>query len=52
MATRRVEIRGWRAAEVERTLRDAGFPSIEIYGSYQKAPFEPAESRDAIVVAR
>jgi len=52
VATRRVEIRGWRAAEVERTLREAGFASIELYGSYDKAPFEAAESRDAIVVAR
>ena len=52
VATRRVEIRGWRAAEVERTLREAGFPSIEMYGAYDKAPFEAAESRDVIVVAR
>lgn len=52
VSTRRVEIRGWRAAEVERVLRDAGFPSIELYGSYDKAPFEAAESRDVIVVAR
>jgi SAM-dependent methyltransferase len=52
VATRRVEIRGWRAAEVERTLREAGFTSIELYGSYDKTPFEAAESRDVIVVAR
>jgi SAM-dependent methyltransferase len=52
VATRRVEIRGWRAAEVERTLREAGFASIVLYGSYDKAPFEAEESRDVIVVAR
>ena len=52
VATRRVEIRGWRAAEVERTLREAGFASIVLYGAYDKTPFEAAESRDVIVVAR
>jgi SAM-dependent methyltransferase len=52
VSTRRVEIRGWRAAEVERTLRDAGFASIALYGSYDKAPFEAAESRDVILIAR
>jgi len=52
VSTRRVEIRGWRAAEVERTLREAGFASIEMYGAYDKAPFDAAESRDVIVVAR
>ena len=52
VATQRVEIRGWRANEIERALREAGFESIEFYGGYDKAPFEPAESRDVIVVAR
>ena len=52
VATRRVEIRGWRAGEIEGALRDAGFESIVVYGSYDKAPFEAGESRDVIVVAR
>jgi SAM-dependent methyltransferase len=52
VATQRVEIRGWRAAQIERALREAGFESIEFYGSYGKAPFEAGESRDVIVVAR
>ena len=52
VATQRVEIRGWRAAQIERALRDAGFDSIDVYGTYGKAPFEPAESRDVILVAR
>lgn len=52
VASQRVEIRGWRAGEIESALRAAGFPSVELWGSYQKAPFEPAESRDVIVVAR
>ena len=52
VATRRVEIRGWRAGQLERALREAGFASIAFYGAYDKAPFAPAESRDVIVVAR
>ena len=39
-------------AKKERALRAAGFTSIEAYGSYQKAPFDPVESRDLILVAR
>jgi len=52
VATQRVEIRGWRAAEIERTFREAGFASMALYGAYDKAPFLAAESRDVIVVAR
>jgi hypothetical protein len=29
-----------------------GFDSIEVFGTYQRAPFDPAESRDVILVAR
>lgn len=52
VASQRVEIRGWRAADLVPAFKGAGFPSVELFGSYQKAPFEPAESRDLIVVAR
>jgi glycine/sarcosine N-methyltransferase len=52
LSTRRVEIRGWRRSQIEDALRDAGFASIEALGSYQKAPFDPAESRDLILIAR
>jgi glycine/sarcosine N-methyltransferase len=52
VATQRVEIRGWRAAEIERALREAGFASVVLYGAYDKAPFLAAESRDVIAVAR
>jgi SAM-dependent methyltransferase len=50
VASQRVEIRGWRAEEIERAFRDAGFASIELFGSYQRAPFEKTESRDVILV--
>ncbi|MGH9422827.1 MAG: hypothetical protein ACRD3J_22830, partial [Thermoanaerobaculia bacterium] len=52
VSSRRVEIRGWRRAEIESALRHAGFESIEVFGSYQKARFESEESRDLILVAR
>lgn len=52
LSTRRVEIRGWRRSQIESAFRAAGFASIEVFGSYQKAPFDPAESRDLILVAR
>jgi glycine/sarcosine N-methyltransferase len=52
VSSRRVEIRSWRREEIERTLGDAGFNTIDMWGSYQKAPFEAEESRDVIVVAR
>lgn len=52
VATRRVEIRGWRAAQFEKVFREAGFASIVFYGAYDKAPFEPGESRDVIAIAR
>ena len=50
VATQRVEIRGWRAAEFERVFREAGFASIAFYGAYDKSAFEPDESRDVIAV--
>ncbi len=52
IASRRVEIRAWRRAGVEAALRANGFSSFEAWGSYAKAPFEPAESRDLILVAK
>jgi SAM-dependent methyltransferase len=52
VTTRRVEIRGWRRSQIEGTFRAAGFASIEVFGSYQKAPFDPEESWDLILIAR
>lgn len=52
VASQRVEIRGWRKAQIEDAFRGAGFASIEFLGSYQGAPFDPAESRDLIAIAR
>jgi hypothetical protein len=52
IASQRVEIRGWREREVAQAFRDAGFASVETFGSYQGARFDGAESRDVILVAR
>jgi len=52
VTTRRVEIRGWRRSQIESAFRASGLASIEVFGSYQKAPFDPAESRDLILIAR
>ena len=52
LASRRVEIRAWRRAEVETVLRHSGFGAIDVWGSYAKDAFDPDESRDVILVAR
>lgn len=52
IASQRVEIRGWRAAELVTAFRTAGFETTELFGSYQGAAFEAGESRDVIFVAR
>lgn len=52
LASRRVEIRAWRRREVEDAFRANGFDSFEVFGSYAKDPFDPAESRDLIFLAR
>lgn len=52
VSSQRVEIRGWRQAEIERAFRNNGFSSIETFGAFDGAKFEPSESRDVILVAR
>lgn len=52
IASRRVEIRTWRKADLEAAFRENGFSSIEVWGSFQKTEYEPSESRDVILVAR
>ncbi len=52
VASKRVELRGWRLAELETAFDDAGFSERCLYGSFEREPFEPLESRDLILVAR
>ncbi len=51
-ASKRVELRGWRLAELEAAFDQAGFCQRQLFGSFEKTPFEPLESRDLIIVAR
>lgn len=50
--SREVLLRGWRRAEVEAILRDAGLVPERALGGFDGAPFDPAESRDLVLVAR
>ena len=50
--TREVRLRGWRRAEIEAVLDEAGFPRRQALGGFDEAPWDPSESRDLILVAR
>ncbi len=52
VASKRVELRGWRLTELETAFDDAGFAERRLYGSFEKTPFEPLESTDLIIVAK
>ncbi|MBI2214984.1 MAG: class I SAM-dependent methyltransferase [Acidobacteria bacterium] len=49
---RRVVLRGWRSAEIESACRAGGFSEVALLGSYEREAFDPAISRDLVVVAR
>jgi glycine/sarcosine N-methyltransferase len=52
LKSQRVEIRGWRYAEIERAFRENGFSSLQTFGAFDETRFDPKESRDVIFVAR
>jgi glycine/sarcosine N-methyltransferase len=52
VATRNVELKGWRRRELEEALAAAGFPRREVFGTVGDVPFDPARSPDTVVVAR
>ena len=49
--SKRVELTGWRLAELESTLAAAGFADRRLYGAFDERPFDALESQDLIVVA-
>lgn len=49
---REVKLRGWRRAELEEILAEAGFADREALGSFDGGPWDPLASRDLILVAR
>ncbi len=52
VSTQRVEVRGWRHADLERAFRENGFPSQTTFGAFDKSAFDGTESRDVIFIGR
>lgn len=52
VATRNVELTGWRRPDLESALEAAGFPRREIFGTVGDVPFDPERSPDLVIVAR
>lgn len=51
VASKRVRLRAWMPDEIEAGLAGAGFADRRRLGGFDESPFEPAESRDLLVVA-
>lgn len=51
ITSERVEVRGWRAEELQETFAAAGFSTTAVWGSYQREEFVASESRDVIFLA-
>ncbi len=52
VATRSIELTGWRRPELEGALEAAGFARREIFGTVGDVPFDPEQSPDLVIVAR
>jgi hypothetical protein len=52
VATRNVELTGWRRPELEDALEAAGFTRREVFGTIADVPFDPERSSDLVIVAR
>jgi len=52
IASRRVDLRGWRRDEIELMLREGGFEAIDVFGGFDRSTWERLESRDLLLVAR
>lgn len=51
-ASKEVRLRGWRLEELEEPFEAAGLRVSECLGAFDGSPYDAAESRDLIVVAR
>lgn len=49
--TREIRLRGWRRAEIEALLEEAGFPERQAWGGFDESPWDP-EARDLVLAAR
>ena len=52
VATKNVELKGWRRREIEEALEASGFASREVFGTVGDVPFDAAQSPDTVIVAR
>ncbi len=52
VATRNVELKGWRRLELEDVLEAAGFSHREVFGTVGDVPFDAAQSPDTVILAR
>jgi SAM-dependent methyltransferase len=52
LASRNVQLRGWKAPELTFALAHAGFPDHAIYGTVGDIPYDPVQSNDFVIVAR
>jgi SAM-dependent methyltransferase len=52
LSTKRVDLKGWRRRELEPLLEKARFGTRESFGGFDGSAFDPATSRDLILVAR
>jgi SAM-dependent methyltransferase len=51
-ASKRVELHGWRRAELDEALAAAGFTRLALYGDFAAGPFAPESSPDLLIEAR
>jgi hypothetical protein len=51
VTSRRVQLRGWRRAELVAALGTAGFETVEALGAFDGSAWQPSSS-DLILVAR
>jgi len=52
VATRNVELKGWRRRELEDVLEAAGFIHRQVFGTVGDEPFDAAQSPDTVILAR
>ena len=52
VASRNVQLTGWRRRDLEDALEAAGFRRRELFGTVGDVAFDPARSPDLVVVAR
>ena len=48
--TKRVELRGWRSWEIVEAFTHAGFGHFELYGGFDKSPYDPQQSQDLVLI--